>query len=233
MCQVWTMSPVCPQIGVAFAGMAGGLRPPTGHVFRVDRARGPVWYAKYRLPDGRQVQKKLGPAWTGRVDLRPATSRSGWRRTGCARCSTRRGGARCRGSSGPARPSPTPRPSTCDTSSTIAAASRRRVRGYRSAIQAHLLPAFGAMPVEEVTTASDRGAGSRPFDGSRAHAEQAADPAARDPPAGAEGLRAAGNAAAEVERFPQRRSGDIEVFSPEEVWALVRAADSEQDGASS
>jgi hypothetical protein len=28
--------------------------------------RGPVWYAKYRLPDGRQVQKKLGPAWTER-----------------------------------------------------------------------------------------------------------------------------------------------------------------------
>jgi hypothetical protein len=27
---------------------------------------GPVWYAKYRLPDGRQVQKKLGPAWTER-----------------------------------------------------------------------------------------------------------------------------------------------------------------------
>jgi hypothetical protein len=42
------------------------LRVPTGHVFRVERARGPVWYAKYRLPDGRQVQKKLGPAWTER-----------------------------------------------------------------------------------------------------------------------------------------------------------------------
>jgi len=39
------------------------------------------------------------------------------------------------------------------------------------------------------------------------------------------------NAAAEVEKFPQRRSGDIEVFSPEEVWALVRAAASDQDGA--
>ena len=39
------------------------IRPPTGHVFRVERARGPVWYAKYRLPDGRQVQKKVGPAW--------------------------------------------------------------------------------------------------------------------------------------------------------------------------
>ena len=39
------------------------------------------------------------------------------------------------------------------------------------------------------------------------------------------------NAAAEVEKFPQRRSGDIEVFSPEEVWALVRAASSGQDAA--
>jgi len=39
---------------------------PSGHVFRVDRQRGPVFYAKYRLPDGRQVQKKLGPAWTER-----------------------------------------------------------------------------------------------------------------------------------------------------------------------
>jgi hypothetical protein len=42
------------------------VRPPTGHVFRVERKRGPVWYAKYRLPDGRLVQKKIGPAWTGR-----------------------------------------------------------------------------------------------------------------------------------------------------------------------
>src|SRR4051812_48574662 len=39
---------------------------PSGHVFRLSRARGPVWYAKYRLPDGRQVQKKIGPAWTQR-----------------------------------------------------------------------------------------------------------------------------------------------------------------------
>jgi integrase len=39
---------------------------PTGHVYRVERVHGPVWYAKYRLPDGRQVQKKLGPGWTER-----------------------------------------------------------------------------------------------------------------------------------------------------------------------
>ncbi len=41
-------------------------RPISGHVFRAERKRGPVWFAKYRLPDGRQVQKKLGPAWTQR-----------------------------------------------------------------------------------------------------------------------------------------------------------------------
>lgn len=44
----------------------GSLTEPSGHVFRVDRARGPVWYANYRLPDGRQVQKKIGPAWSER-----------------------------------------------------------------------------------------------------------------------------------------------------------------------
>jgi integrase len=35
-------------------------------VFRVDRARGAQWYAKFRLPDGRQVQKRIGPAWSDR-----------------------------------------------------------------------------------------------------------------------------------------------------------------------
>jgi hypothetical protein len=39
------------------------------------------------------------------------------------------------------------------------------------------------------------------------------------------------NPLARIEKHPQRSSGDIEVFAPEEVWALVRAAASEQDGA--
>jgi integrase len=39
------------------------------------------------------------------------------------------------------------------------------------------------------------------------------------------------NPVADVEKPPLERSGDIEVFSPEEVWALVRTAASEQDGA--
>ena len=38
------------------------------------------------------------------------------------------------------------------------------------------------------------------------------------------------NPAAQVERLRERRQSDIDVFSPEEVWALVRAAADEQDG---
>lgn len=38
----------------------------SGHVDRRDGKRGPVWYAKYRLADGVQVQKRIGPAWTQR-----------------------------------------------------------------------------------------------------------------------------------------------------------------------
>jgi hypothetical protein len=37
----------------------------TGHVKLVHRKRGPVFYVKYRQPDGRQVERKLGPAWAG------------------------------------------------------------------------------------------------------------------------------------------------------------------------
>jgi hypothetical protein len=42
------------------------MGPVSGHVFRVERKRGPQWCAKYRLPDGRQVQRRIGPAWTER-----------------------------------------------------------------------------------------------------------------------------------------------------------------------
>jgi hypothetical protein len=38
----------------------------TGHVKLVHRKRGPVYYLKYRHPDGHQVERKLGPAWPGK-----------------------------------------------------------------------------------------------------------------------------------------------------------------------
>jgi integrase len=104
------------------------------------------------------------------------------------------------------------------------------LRGYRSIIDAHLIPAFGKLPVEDVTTvAIERWIAT--IDGS---------PRTRNKllillhgvlKRARKVYGLPNNAAAEVEKFPQRRSGDIDVFSPEEVRALVRAADSEQDAA--
>jgi integrase len=39
---------------------------PSGHVILRQGSRGPVYYLKYRLPDGRQVKRRLGKAWTQR-----------------------------------------------------------------------------------------------------------------------------------------------------------------------
>jgi integrase len=206
------------------------LQPPSGHVFRIERKRGPVWYAKYRLPDGRQVQRKIGPAWTERG--RPAagylTKRTAEAWLGELLHEARRGTL----------------PGMVQTGATFADAAAEYLRyaehdrgcqpstlqGYRSAIGAHLLPAFGELPVESITTEGIE----------RWIATVGRSPRTRNKLLillhGILGrarklYRLPGNAVAGVERFPQRRSGDIEVFSPEEVMALVRAADSEQDAA--
>jgi integrase len=206
------------------------LRPPSGHVFRVERKRGAVWYAKYRLPNGRQVQRKIGPAWSerGRPPAGYFTKRTAedWLRD--LLDEARRGTL----------------PGMVRTGATFAEAAAEYLRyvehdrgrkpstvqGYRSVIEAHLLPAFGSMPVEAVTTEAierwiatvDRSARTRNklivmLHGILGRARKVF------------GLRV--NAAADVEKFPLNRNGDIDVYSPEEVWALVRAAGSEQDAA--
>jgi len=208
--------------------VAAPFRPPTGHVVHAERSRGPAWYAKYRLPDGRQVQKKLGPAWTerGRPQAGYFTKRlaEAWLR----RSWTERAAGRC--------------PGMVRTGATFADAAAEylrhvredrgrkpsTLRGYRSAIEAHLLPAFGEMAVEAVSTEAIEQwlAG---FEGSVATRNKLLIQLhgilgrARK----IYGLRV--NAAADVEKFTRRSSGEIEVFSPEEVWALVRTAASEQD----
>jgi integrase len=204
------------------------VQAPSGHVFRVERKRGPVWYAKYRLPNGRQVQRRIGPAWSGRG--RP-TAGYLTKRTAQAWLDELLGEAR-RGTL----------PGMVRTGTSFADAAEEYLRyaehdrgckpstlqGYRSAITAHLLPAFGELPIESVTTEVIE----------RWIATVGRSPRTRNKllilTHGILGrarklYRLPGNAAAGVERFPQRRSGDIEVFSPEEVMALVRAAASEQD----
>jgi len=141
------MSPICPEISVACGH--GGI--PTGHVFRVERKRGPVWYAKYRLPDGRQVQKKVGPAWTerGRSANGYFTKRLAeeWLRSTLDEA--RRGTL----------------PGLVRTGATFADAAAEWLRyveddrgrkpstvaGYRSIVRSELLPHFGEMALESVT----------------------------------------------------------------------------------
>jgi integrase len=215
--------------------MLPAIRMPSGHVFRHDGVRGPVWYAKYRLPSGRQVQK-IGPAWTGRgrppagfVTRRLAED---WLREVLDQA--RRGTL----------------PGSVQTGATFADAAAEflryvehdrtckpsTLRDYRSSITHHLLPAFGEMRLEDITpqrieqwrttlSSARRGALSNRSKNKLLVVLHGV-------------LRRAmkvwalpTNPAAGVERYPQRSSGHIDVLDPEEVWALVRAADSEQDSA--
>ena len=104
------------------------------------------------------------------------------------------------------------------------------VAGYRWILEGQLLPAFGELPLEAITTeviegwlASLGGAAS-----SRRKALVLLHGVLKRSRK-AWGL--ATNPAIEVEKPPLLRSGEIQVFSPEEVRALVRAASSEQDAA--
>lgn len=207
-----------------------GVAVPSGHVFRVERARGPVWYAKYRLPDGRQVQKKLGPAWSerGRPPAGYFTKRlaEDWLRDVLHQ-------ARHGTLAGQVRTGATFADAAAEWLRYVEVDRQRKpstVAGYKVLVRCQLLPAFGSLPLEELTpevierwlssltgAASSRAKALVLLHGILKRARKVW------------GLQ--GNAAAEVEKPALKRSGDIQVFSPEEVWSLVRAAASEQDGA--
>ena len=59
------MSRICPEIWRTVAPMPPLARLRQRPCFGSRGAR-PAWYAKYRLPDGRHIQKRIGPAWTPR-----------------------------------------------------------------------------------------------------------------------------------------------------------------------
>jgi integrase len=111
------------------------------------------------------------------------------------------------------------------------------VRGYRSAIQAHLLPVFGSLALEDVTVQEIERWRSGML-GARQQRELSNKTknnllvlmhAIFRRAVKLYGLPV--NPVANIDRFRVRSSGDIQVFSPEEIWALVRAAASELDAA--
>ena len=134
---------------------------PLGSFSSSRRPAGPSWWAKYRLPDGTQVKRKVGPAWTGRG--RPAagyfTKRlaEDWLRDTLEE--VRREWA-VRQADGGSASSDRPRSGSAATTrsgATFADAAGEylrfseqdrgckpsTVRNYRNAINVHLLPVFG------------------------------------------------------------------------------------------
>ena len=204
---------------------------PSGHVVRREGARGPVWYAKYRLPDGRQVQKRLGPAWTGRT--RPpagyVTKRAAEDWLAATLTDARRGTL----------------PGLVRTGATVADAAAEYLRyiehdrgrkpttvnGYRWIITGQIVPALGERRLEDVTTRDVEAWIATMAAVKPSSRTQGARAPARDLPAGPQGLRPddePGDRCREAAADAERRHRSVLAGGDR---ALVRAAESEQDAA--
>jgi integrase len=211
----------------------------SGHVHRVQRKKGGVWYVKYRAPDPtspsgrRQVDKALGPEWPhegppppGYYDRRAAQAA-----LDAILTDARRGHVE-----------------VMRTGVTFERLAREWLvwgeheRGWkhstlvdrRSCLRRHLIPAFGHLRIEQLTTPRIERWKSE-FLIRTGQRRQAAKLVAllhsmyeragvlyglqRNPVAAVTRIKVTYDAA----RF--------DFYSPEEVWALVRAASSEQDAA--
>ena len=209
--------------------------PISGHVYRHKGARGPVWRAKYRLANGRQVHRRVGPAWTGRG--RPAAGfftrrmAEDWLDSVLvqARAGTLPGAVRTGATFADA----------CSEYLRFLEVDRQRkpstLRDARSIVRNHLLPAFGDWRLEDVSAdAVERWARSLGADRPLANRSK------QKIIVVFHGLM---ERARRVWKLPSTPVGDvdrphtaptargIDVFSPEEVLALVRAAEDEQDAA--
>jgi integrase len=211
-------------------------RAISGHVFKVERKRGAQWYAKYRLPDGRQIQRRIGPHWTDRKIEPPAgyftkTTARAWLDETLAKA--RRGEL----------------PGMVRTGTTFAVAcddwlDYKRDRKIKLSTQIdyeHMVDRmkkvfsekFGdKVRLEEVTPEMVEGFRDALV------AEDLSDRTVNKYLTVLHGLfvwaqrryKLPANPVANVERRPHAKRGNIDVFSREEVLALVRVATSKQDG---
>jgi integrase len=219
-------------------------------VYRLEKARGPSWWAKFRLPDGTQVKRKIGPAWEGRG--RPAsgyfikrlaedwlrdTLDDVYREWSAGRATA---GGQTMATSGQMATGVTFAEAAADYlrfSEEDRGCKPSTVRNYRNVINRHLLPVFGSMPLEELTvreierwrSGMTAVRDSRPLTNKTKNNLLVLMHAIFRRSVKVYALAA--NPVANVDRFRVRSSGDIQVFSPEEIWALVRAAGSETDAA--
>jgi integrase len=216
------------------SSLSSAPRLATGHVFRREGSRGPVWYAKYRLPDGRQQQKRIGPAWTqrGRPGAGYFTKRGAesYLRDLLDRAS--------RGELGGMVHTGTTFDEAADRYLGWLREDRARkpstLRDYGSILDYHLRPTFGHLPVEDVTPdlvvrwyrslGRESGMSNRTKIKITTVLHGVMERARRD-------HRLPINPVRDLGRPTASARVTIDVFSPEEVMALVRAAADEQDAA--
>lgn len=213
--------------------MSGVTGRASGHVQLVARRRGARWYAKYRMPDGRQVQKLLGPAWTERSGRPPAGSLTKKMAEAALRAiltDAERGTL-----AGQARTGITFADAAAEYLRYIQEDRQRRastVADYRGVIEGYLLPRFADSPLEAVTVES--------VDGYRAELVAERRLSARTInrhlvvlhgifKRAARVWGVSENPAAVVERQPNRYSGEFSVLQPDEVGQLADSAGFGQD----
>jgi integrase len=176
------------------------------------------------------VQKRIGPAWTQRG--RPAEGHF-TKRTAEASLHSMLGQAEAGTLPGMTRSNATVADACAEWLRYVR--NERAIKHstsveYDSVVRTHLLPTFGDVAIEDVTVEMIE----------RWRAGMTCSPRTKNKALTVlHGVlrraqrvwRLPTNPAAEVERVRERQRVDIDVFSGEEVWALVRAADSEQDAA--
>jgi integrase len=208
----------------------------TGHINLRQRKRGSVYYLRYRLADGRHVQKLLGPAWTERS--RPPTGyytkRTAEEALQQVLADARRG----------TLPGSQPRSGrtfddACSDWLRYVEHDKQRapstVSDYRNVVRASLLPEFGAdTPLEQITTGRIEAYRERLLDDgdlSRRTIQKVLVLLYGILKRAKRRGWIPSNPAEDVERVTVRRSGDFNVLSPVELGAVARAAESEQDAA--
>ena len=193
-----------------------------------------MWYANYRLPDGRQVKRRVGPAWTERG--RPAagyfTKRTAEHWLADVLDQARRGEL-----PGMVRSGAVFEDAVAEFMRWLEYDRQRKpstLRDYQSIMRAHLLPAFGGRRLEDITTeqverwSAELAASGRMNNRTRLKILTVLHGVMKR---AKRVWKLPHNPVSEVEKPIQHRRTEIEVFSVEEVMALVRAADSEQDAA--
>lgn len=208
----------------------------TGHVSLRQRQHGPVYYLKYRLADGRQVQKLLGPAWTerGRPPAGYYTKKMAEDALAEKLTDARRGTLADSG----IRSGKTFADACAEWLRYVEHEKQRRpstLRDYRNVVNGVLLPEFGATtPLEQITTERIDGWRERLLDeghGSRRTIQKNLVLLYGILKRAKRRKWIAANPAEDVERVSVKRSGDFNVLTPVEVAAVARAATSEQDAA--